>query len=78
MLCIMGCKETSYIVTEYFNESFYTVCRQRLDYVEMYPVTNLPVTISELDIDVQLVNQFSKIPGHKIKARIRQHGQTTR
>ncbi len=44
--------------------------RQRLDYVELYPVTNLPVTISELDIDVQLVNQFSKIPGHKIKARI--------
>ena len=36
----------------------------------IYPVTNLPVTISELDIDVQLVNQFSKIPGHKIKARI--------
>ena len=44
--------------------------RQRLDYVELYPVTNLPVTISELDFDVQLVNQFSKIPGHKIKARI--------
>lgn len=42
--------------------------RQRLDYVELYPVTNLPVTISELDIDVQLVHQFSKIPGHKIKA----------
>jgi len=28
------------------------------------------VTISELDIDVQLVHQFSKIPGHKIKGRI--------
>jgi len=39
--------------------------RQRLDYV-----ANLPVTISELDIDVQLVHQFSKIPGHEIKARI--------
>ena len=44
--------------------------RQRLDYVELYPVTNLPLTISELDIDVQLVHQFSKIPGHKIKGRI--------
>ena len=28
------------------------------------------LTISELDIDVQLVRQVSKIPGHKIKARI--------
>ena len=44
--------------------------RQWLDYVELDPVTNRPVTISELDIDVQLVHQFSKIPGHKIKARI--------
>jgi hypothetical protein len=44
--------------------------RQCLDYVELCPVTNRPVTISELDIDVQLVHQFSKIPGHKIKARI--------
>ena len=38
--------------------------------MELDPVTNRPVTISELDIDVQLVHQFSKIPGHKIKARI--------
>ena len=38
--------------------------------MELYPVTNRPVTISELDIDVQLVHQFSKIPGHEIKARI--------
>jgi hypothetical protein len=38
--------------------------------VELDPVTNRPVTISELDIDVQLVHQFSKIPGNKIKARI--------
>ena len=44
--------------------------RQWLDYGELYPVTNRPVTISEMDIDVQLVHQFSKIPGHKIKARI--------
>ncbi|MGA8916761.1 MAG: hypothetical protein WB474_12305 [Nitrososphaeraceae archaeon] len=38
--------------------------------MELYLVTNLPVTISGLDIDVQLVHQFSKIPGHKIKSRI--------
>ena len=44
--------------------------RQRLDYVELHPVTYLPVMISELDIDVQLVHQFSKIPGLKIQARI--------
>ena len=44
--------------------------RHWLDYVELDPVTNRPVTISELDIDVQLVHQVSKIPGHKIKARI--------
>ena len=50
--------------------SFLYCMRQWLDYVELYPVTNRPVTISELDIDVQRVHQFSKIPGHKIKARI--------
>ena len=44
--------------------------RQGLDYVELDPVTNGPLTISQMDIDVQLVHQFSKIPGHKIKARI--------
>ena len=41
-----------------------------LDYVELDPVTNRTVTISELDIDLQLAHQVSKIPGHKIKARI--------
>ena len=44
--------------------------RHWLDYVELDPVTNRPVTISELHIDVQPVHQVSKIPGHKIKARI--------
>ena len=36
--------------------------RQWLDYVELDRVTNGPVAISEVDIDVQLVYQFSKIP----------------
>ena len=34
------------------------------------PVSNWPLTISDLDIDVQLEHQFSKIPGLKIQARI--------
>jgi hypothetical protein len=38
--------------------------------VALDPVSNGPLTISELDIDVQLVHQFFKIPGLKIKARI--------
>ena len=44
--------------------------RQWLDYVALDPVSNGPLTISELDIDVRLVHQFSKIPGFKVKARI--------
>jgi len=38
--------------------------------VALDPVSNGPLTISELDIDVRLVHQFSKIPGFKVKARI--------
>lgn len=38
--------------------------------MELDPVTNRPVTISELDIDVQLMHLVYKIPGHKIKARM--------
>jgi len=69
MFCIMGCKEISYIVTVYFNE-YFILYPTVIGLCGSGPVTNRPVTISELDIDVQLVHQFSKIPGHKIKPRI--------
>ncbi|MEP6576968.1 MAG: hypothetical protein ABJB85_11115 [Nitrososphaerota archaeon] len=67
----MGCKEISYIVTEYFNGVFYTV--SDIDWTGIGPCHKPACDdfrVEMVDIDVQLMHLVYKIPGHKIKARM--------